>query len=63
MSVTKMGDADLTVMRSFFVKPQTALVISFAADPTPGLSYDQFTGPAIVKLETKTFTMRAAALR
>ncbi|MGJ4927038.1 DUF882 domain-containing protein [Bradyrhizobium sp. HKCCYLS2038] len=63
MSVTKMGDADLTVMRSFFVKPQVALVLSFAADPTPGLSYDQFSGPAIIKLETRSFTMRAAALR
>jgi len=63
MSVTKMGDPDLTVMRSYFVKPQVALVMSFAADPTPGLSYDQFSGPAIIKLETKSFTMRAAALR
>lgn len=63
MSVTKMGDADLTVMRSYFVKPQIALVMSFAAEPTPGLTYDQFTGPAIIKLETKSFTMRAAALR
>ncbi|BAM87310.1 conserved hypothetical protein [Bradyrhizobium oligotrophicum S58] len=63
MSVTKMGDPDLTVMRSYFVKPQIALAMSFAADPSPGLSYDQFTGPAIIKLETKSFTMRAAALR
>ncbi|WP_315795772.1 DUF882 domain-containing protein [Bradyrhizobium sp. SZCCHNRI3043] len=63
MSVTKMGDVDLTVMRSYFVKPQVALAMSFTAEPTPGLSYDQFTGPAIVKLETKSFAMRAAALR
>lgn len=63
MSVTKMGDADLTVMRSYFLKPQTALAMSFTADPTPGLSYDQFTGPAIIKLETKSLTMKAAALR
>ncbi|MGC2774826.1 MAG: DUF882 domain-containing protein, partial [Bradyrhizobium sp.] len=58
MSVTMLGDADLTVMRSYFVKPLTTLAMSFAADPSPGLSYDQFTGPAIIKLETKTFTMR-----
>ncbi|CCD99238.1 DUF882 domain-containing protein [Bradyrhizobium sp. STM 3809] len=63
MSVTKLGDPDLTVMRSYFVKPQTTLAMTFAADPTPGLSYDQFSGPAIIKLETKSFTMRAAALR
>ncbi|GLH78779.1 ATP-binding protein [Bradyrhizobium sp. SSBR45G] len=63
MSVTKLGDPDLTVMRSYFVKPQTALAMTFSADPTPGLSYDQFSGPAIIKLEIKSFTMRAAALR
>ncbi|CCD93298.1 conserved hypothetical protein [Bradyrhizobium sp. ORS 375] len=63
MSVTKLGDPDLTVMRSYFVKPQITLAMTFAADPTPGLSYDQFSGPAIIKLETKSFTMRAAALR
>ncbi|WP_306577341.1 DUF882 domain-containing protein [Bradyrhizobium sp. SRS-191] len=63
MSVTKMGDPDLTVMRSYFVKPQTTLAMTFAAEPIPGLSYDQFSGPAIIKLETKSFTMRAAALR
>ncbi|WP_407160679.1 DUF882 domain-containing protein [Bradyrhizobium sp. STM 3557] len=63
MSVTMLGDADLSVMRSFFVKPQSAIAISFSGDATPGLTYDQFTGPAAIKLETRTFVMRAAALR
>ena len=63
MSVTILGDADLTVMRGYFVKPQTALAMSFADDPSPGLSYDQFSGAATVKLETTSFVVRAAALR
>jgi len=63
MSVTMLGDADLSVMRSYFVKPQTALAIRFSDDATPGLTYDQFTGPAAIKLETRTFVVRAAALR
>ena len=63
MSVTMLGDADLTVMRGYFVKPQTALAMNFADDPTPGLRYDQFSGPATVKLETKSFVVRAASLR
>jgi hypothetical protein len=37
-------------------------VISFSDDVTPGLTYDRFTGPAAVKLETRTFVVRAAAL-
>jgi len=63
MSVTMLGDADLTVMRGYFVKPQTALAMSFADDPSPGLSYDQFSGAAAVKLETTSFVVRAALLR
>jgi len=63
MSVTMLGDADLTVMRGYFVKPQTALAMSFADDPSPGLSYDQFSGAATVKLETRSFVVRAASLR
>jgi uncharacterized protein YcbK (DUF882 family) len=63
MSVTILGDADLTVMRSYFVKPQTTLAMSFSDDPMPGLSYDQFSGSAAVKLETKSFVVRAASLR
>lgn len=62
MSVTALGDSDLSVMRSYFVKPQSALMISFSEDATPGLTYDQFTGAAAVKLETRSFAMHAAAL-
>jgi uncharacterized protein YcbK (DUF882 family) len=62
MSVTMLGDPDLTVMRSYFVKPQSALTISFSDDATPGLTYDQFTGVAAVKLETRSFAVHAAAL-
>jgi hypothetical protein len=63
MSVTMLGDADLSVMRSYFIKPQTAIAMGFAEDPTPGLTADQFSGPAAVKLETRAFAMRAASLR
>ncbi|CCE11651.1 conserved hypothetical protein [Bradyrhizobium sp. STM 3843] len=63
MSVTMLGDPDLTLMRTYFVKPQLVLAMSFAEDPAPGLSYDQFSGSATVKLETKSFVLRAASLR
>lgn len=64
MSVTMMGDADLTVMRSYFVKPPAAVAMSFADDPTPGLASDHFAGAATVKLETTSFAaVRAASTR
>jgi uncharacterized protein YcbK (DUF882 family) len=60
MSVTMLGDADLTLMRAFFVKPQAAISMGFTDDPTPGLSFDQFSGSAMTKLQTTSFTLRTA---
>ena len=61
MSVTRMGDTDLTMMRSFFVKPQIAVAMSFSDDPMMGLSCDRFSGAATARLETTS--LRAAVLR
>jgi len=63
MSVTVFGDADLTLMRQHFVKPQTIVAMTFSDDPTLGLVADRFTGSATARLETKSFVMRTAALR
>jgi uncharacterized protein YcbK (DUF882 family) len=62
LSVTVLGDADLTQMRTFFVKPQTMIAMRFTDDPTPGLAYDQFSGPATAKLEMTSFVQRSASL-
>jgi uncharacterized protein YcbK (DUF882 family) len=63
MSVAVMGDADMTLMRSYFVKPLAAVAMSFSDDPQLGLVCDQFTGPAVAKLATQSFVMRTASLR
>jgi hypothetical protein len=63
MSVAVMGDADMTLMRSYFVKPLTAVAMSFSDDPQLGLVCDQFTGSAVAKLATQSFVMRTASLR
>jgi hypothetical protein len=63
MSVTMLGDSDLTVMRTFFVKPQTSIVMGFTEDPMMGLSLDHFSGAAAPKLETISFKLHAAQLR
>jgi hypothetical protein len=62
MSATMLGDADMTVMRVHFVKPQTAIAMTFSDDPMMGLSSDSFTGSATVKLETRSFVLRTASL-
>lgn len=63
MSVTLMGEIDMTAMRAYFVKPQTVVAMGFVDDPMHGLSCDSFSGSATAKLETTSFVMRTAALR
>ncbi|MDI1263843.1 MAG: DUF882 domain-containing protein [bacterium] len=63
MSTTVLGDTDMTQMRSYFVKPQSAVAMTFSEDPMMGMSCDQFTGSATARLATQSFVVRTAALR
>jgi uncharacterized protein YcbK (DUF882 family) len=63
MSVTVLGDADMTLMRSYFVKPQAIVAMTFSDDPMLGMVTDRFTGSATARLETQSFVMRTASLR
>jgi uncharacterized protein YcbK (DUF882 family) len=50
MHATVLGNPDMTAMRAHFVKPQSALSMSFSSDPQMGIVSDRFTGPATAKL-------------
>jgi uncharacterized protein YcbK (DUF882 family) len=63
LSAAILGDQDMTVMRTHFVKPKTSLAMSFSDDPQMGIICERFTGSAIVTLQTTSFGMRTAALR
>jgi len=63
MSVTPMGDTDMTQMRAFFVKPQTSITMGFSDDPMMGLVTDHFSGSAVIKLEMTSFRLRTALLK
>ena len=63
MSATVLGDADMTLMRAHFVKPQAAIAMSFSDDPQMGLVCDRFTGSATATLATQSFVLRTASLR
>ena len=63
MSVTTLGDADLTTMSVHFIKPQGVIMMGFSDDPQAGLSCDHFTGAAIANLSTQSFVLRTAELR
>lgn len=63
MSATVLGDADMTIMRAHFIKPQAIVAMSFSDDPQLGLVCDRFTGSATARLATQSFVMRTASLR
>lgn len=63
MSTTVLGDSDMTLIRVFFVKPQTAIAMGFSDDPQMGLVSDRFTGSVTAALATKSFVLRTASLR
>jgi len=62
MSVTVLGDANMTLLNQFFVKPQAAIVMGFSDDPQAGLTTDRFSGPALAPLTIQSFALRTASL-
>ena len=63
MTTTVLGDADLTAMRAYFVKPQATVTMRFSDDPQMGMVSDRFTGSATTRLDITSFVTRTAALR
>jgi uncharacterized protein YcbK (DUF882 family) len=61
MSVTMLGDANMTLLSKLFVKPQAVIVMGFSDDPQMGMSTDHFSGPALAPLTMQPF-LRTASL-
>ena len=62
MSVTVLGDANMTLLSALFVKPQAVVVMGFSDDPQAGLTADRFSGSATATLATQSFVLRTASL-
>jgi uncharacterized protein YcbK (DUF882 family) len=63
MASTVLGDTDMTLMRTYFVKPQAAVTMIFSDDPQMGLLSERFTGSAMARLATTSFVVHTASLR
>jgi hypothetical protein len=63
LTASTIGDQDMTVMRTHFVKPNTTVAMTFSDDPQMGVICERFTGSAIATLPTTSFAMRTASLR
>jgi uncharacterized protein YcbK (DUF882 family) len=62
MFTTVLGDADMTLMRAYFTKPQSVVTMSFSDDPQMGLVSDRFTGTISARLTTTSLAMHTASL-
>ena len=63
LTTIALGVGDLRSLATMMVKPSSAVFITFAAEPNPGLDHDRFAGSAIVFLPTVNYPGRAAALQ
>jgi uncharacterized protein YcbK (DUF882 family) len=63
LSTSLMGVPDFHALASLFRKPDSSMVMTFAAEPYADLQSERFTGSAVVFHPTMTFSARTAALR
>ena len=60
---TTFGAPDFRSLSPFLQKPAAAVVMTFGGDPHLGMTYDAFSGSAVVFQATVTFGVKTAALQ
>jgi hypothetical protein len=63
LTTLAVGARDFRSLAPMMVKPSSAVVMAFAADPNPGLDNDRFSGTAIVFISTVSYPTRTASLQ
>ena len=63
MVTTTFGVPDFRALSPFMLKPASSVVMTFTGDPHLGMTYDEFSGSAVVFPATVTFGLKTAALR
>jgi uncharacterized protein YcbK (DUF882 family) len=64
LTTLALGARDFRTLAALMVKPRSSVMMTFAADPNPGLDHEHFTGPAVVFVSTVSYpTTRTAILR
>jgi hypothetical protein len=64
LTTLALGTHDFRTLAALMVKPRSAVMMTFATDPNPGLDHEHFSGPAVVFVSTVSYpTARAAILQ
>ncbi|MGN6749675.1 MAG: DUF882 domain-containing protein [Xanthobacteraceae bacterium] len=62
LTTLALGVRDFRTLSTLMVKPQSAVMMRFAADPNPGLDHEHFAGPAVVFVSTVSYPAARAAI-
>jgi uncharacterized protein YcbK (DUF882 family) len=62
LTAATLGAHDLRTLAAQIVKPASSVMMTFAAEPNPGLDHDHFSGSAIVFVSTVTYPTHTASL-
>jgi hypothetical protein len=57
-----LGKEDYSTLASLVEKPAESVLMTFGAEPNPGLTDDRFSGSAVVFVATVTYRTQTAAL-
>jgi uncharacterized protein YcbK (DUF882 family) len=63
LTTAALGARDFRTLAALMVKPSNAVMMTFSADPNPGLDHDHFSGSAIVFVSTVNNPTRTASLQ
>ena len=61
LTTLALGTHDFRTLAALMVKPRRSVMMTFAADPNPGLDHDRFSGAAVVFVSTVNYPARAEA--
>jgi uncharacterized protein YcbK (DUF882 family) len=62
LTTLTLGDQDYRTLAPLVQKPDRSVMMTFSADPSPGLTQDHFSGSAIVFVPTVTYQTYTASL-
>ncbi|MGO8923616.1 MAG: ATP-binding protein, partial [Xanthobacteraceae bacterium] len=63
LTTLALGARDFRALAALMVKPRSSVMMTFAADPNPGLDHERFSGPAVVFVSTVSYSSRTAILQ
>jgi uncharacterized protein YcbK (DUF882 family) len=61
LTTLALGTHDFRTLAALMVKPRRSVMMTFAADPNPGLDHDRFSGAAVVFVSTVNYSATTAA--